>query len=455
MPTLNMPFLTDLDENARIKGSRDPLGAVSVWSFFGRKIVGNLTTASASVRGFTTLLLGLYVAEENSRGVASGTRVVGDRDAGSRGVGERSAGVPGGPPQSELATFLQFEQLAAYCRLRHNKDGDFRGKRRVEAKLAEVTRRVTLSASQEHQILSNQKQYGLWGLYSTPAQLSGLLEPGGRRLSAISRAFIEKNYLPRLPSRRGVAGGELFEQLKKSSVNLSLDDDLCIAVADIHKRRLTSAEKKFYSESLAFGVDQQTSGRQRRIASAVAEVSSKGVFDFDSFREMKKRLRNDPELTGILEQIEVLELTLVPMLSAFAFLLTRNQATVESVAEEIRRSWGPSVAVDAELLSTLSEDLARATDDQELAENWIRLGHALSAGDYVLFVEQLIRHNERVMQRRNNSAAWLAIENGRLRVRTTDEAGPLLERDKLASTWWSTFFLNSLAGIVHDVELGR
>ncbi len=38
-----MPFLTSLDENAYVKGSRDPLGLVPVWSRFGRDVVGTQT----------------------------------------------------------------------------------------------------------------------------------------------------------------------------------------------------------------------------------------------------------------------------------------------------------------------------------------------------------------------------------------------------------------------------
>jgi hypothetical protein len=50
-----VPFLTLEDPNAKIKGSRDPLGVQPIWSAFGRHVVTNLTTQSTSVRGFTVL----------------------------------------------------------------------------------------------------------------------------------------------------------------------------------------------------------------------------------------------------------------------------------------------------------------------------------------------------------------------------------------------------------------
>src|SRR2546421_3199416 len=134
---LDTPFLTELDSRAAVKGSRDPLGVQSIWTRFGRQVVGNLTTVSTSVRDFTTLLLGYYFAE---RLAAEGT------------------------PGSELDTFLKFEQLAAYARVFVNGDTSLRGTERVQKALSEGTR-VSISADQASQILGNQKIYGLWGLY--------------------------------------------------------------------------------------------------------------------------------------------------------------------------------------------------------------------------------------------------------------------------------------------------
>lgn len=57
------PFLTDIDPQAAIKGSRDPLGIQPIWTHLGRRVVGNLTTVSNSVRDFTTTILGYYFAE--------------------------------------------------------------------------------------------------------------------------------------------------------------------------------------------------------------------------------------------------------------------------------------------------------------------------------------------------------------------------------------------------------
>jgi hypothetical protein len=42
------PFFTAIDPDARIKGSRDPLGFEALWTTLGREIIGNLTTVNCT-----------------------------------------------------------------------------------------------------------------------------------------------------------------------------------------------------------------------------------------------------------------------------------------------------------------------------------------------------------------------------------------------------------------------
>src|SRR4051812_42227652 len=172
---LDSPFLTELDSRAAVKGSRDPLGLQQIWTRFGRHVVGNLTTVSTSVRDFTTLLLGYYFAND----------LADESDSGS-----------------ELHTFLKWEQLAAYARAAVNHDLVFRGTERVQRNLQEG-KRVTISAEQAHQILSNQKIYGLWGFSPVPARASGLLDGAPPRLTLPAMELVERHYLPILANGAG------------------------------------------------------------------------------------------------------------------------------------------------------------------------------------------------------------------------------------------------------------
>ena len=168
-----MPFLTLEDPNAKIKGSRDPLGVQPIWSAFGRHVVTNLTTQSTSVRGFTVLLLGRYFAA----------------DLVDRGMAAR---------EDALDVFLRMEQIGAYVRhVAHGVEGEIRGIERVRRFVGEQNEKVAIAADRRGLILSDQKVYGLWGLYSVPARTSGLIPDGALDVTPAAREFVEDNYIRR------------------------------------------------------------------------------------------------------------------------------------------------------------------------------------------------------------------------------------------------------------------
>ena len=215
----SVPFLTDLDSRAPVKGSRDPLGAQPVWTRFGRHVVGNLTTVTNSVRDFTTLLLGYYFAE---------------RVAAERG------------PGSELATFLKWEQLAAYARAYFNNDYEFRGTERVQVRLQADTR-LTLSNARAFQILSDQQTYGLWGLYSVASAASGLVEQDPARITPPALKFVEHFYLPVFRDAGIPNADRIVELLSRTETRVDLakgERSLCASVARLLKRQILERERE-------------------------------------------------------------------------------------------------------------------------------------------------------------------------------------------------------------------
>src|SRR5215207_5814816 len=239
---LTIPFLTDLDSRAAVKGSRDPLGIQQIWTRLGRHVVGNLTTVSNSVRDFTTLLLGYYFAAQ---------------------LAEEQG------PETELATFLKWEQLAAYARAATNKDFAFRGTERVRKNLSEGSR-VTLSADRAHQILGNQKIYGLWGLYTVPARASGLLEGDPPRLTPPALELVEKLYIPILEERTRRDVQRILELLRSRAARIDVlgaERTVVDAVGRVLRRRLLAKEREFYRFHLLYGgPHESTSGRQQQLA---------------------------------------------------------------------------------------------------------------------------------------------------------------------------------------------
>lgn len=424
-----MPFLTDLDERAQVKGSVDPLGLVPIWSRLGREVVGNLTTVTTSVRGFTTLLLGLYFAER-----------VQDAD--------RST------DHSRLDLFLKFEQMSGYARVKINGENEaVRGVRRIKQNLNE-RRRVSISAAPADQILSNQKVYGLWGLFSVAARSSELLEPGEQRLNSRSRQFIEDHYLPML-STASNDGREIIHLLRKESFIFDCESDLAQRLAKVHARRLTAAEKTFYRDHLAWGGEEDSTGGRQR---ALAEMLTTTVDDevgFDEVEKVKRKAEREKGdvLAMSLDRILAAERLFSPARVIFGYLQTQDSQPLDDVALRIGKEWKRSPRLNTALLVQMRPDIARMAGSEKAATQWLDLVSLFENGDYRGVVARLIDINTEVMQSRNGSSPWVAVENGRLRVRMTDESEDrglrsVSEAEKL---WRSTYFINALALIAREV----
>ena len=172
-------FFTLEDPNAKIKGSRDPLGAQPIWTAFGRHVVTNLTTQTNSTRGFTILLLGRYLAERASEDGRIGRELA-------------------------LDAFLRFEQIGAYVRhVAHGVGGDIRGIERVRSKREERRGLVPIRADPDGFILGDQRVNGLWGLFSVPARVSCLIPDGPVGLTAEATAFTSERHDPVSNARFG------------------------------------------------------------------------------------------------------------------------------------------------------------------------------------------------------------------------------------------------------------
>ena len=423
------PFLTDLDSRAEVKGSRDPLGIQSIWTRFGRHVIGNLTNASNSVRDFTVLLLGPHFA-------ARVAEVVG--------------------PGAELATFMKWEQLASYARGHINQDWIFRGTERTRANLQEG--RITLSAQPAFQTLSSQKLYGIWGLYSMPGRASGLLEGDTARLTLPAREFIEQFYLSRLSKAGFHDGQRIVELLTKEQARIDPDQKqdraLLAAVAGLLKSEFPVQEREFYRKHLLFGGPQDdTEGRQRQLAELITPMLS--APDFPWSPSVINALAKEAEANGEswhqlafrLRRIAVAERVLAPTSDLFSYLLGCDEVSTVDIAKRIKSNdgWGNSVAtVDIHDFMELEAEFAHG--DKEAGKRWMGIAQAMAEGDYGTLVALLIQQNKAVMQARGG-AAWIEEQNGKLRVRVAEERGSLPERKELADLWRFPYFLNSLRSV--------
>jgi hypothetical protein len=428
-----MPFLTLLDPRAKIKGSRDPLGFQPIWTRFGRKVVRNLTTVTTSVRGFTVLLLGFYFVEQAVEQ----------------------------PQKSEAdfpALFLKFEQLAAYSRVAWRNgngatqvdEGNILGIQRVNKYLREGNNRVRISAQQVAQILSNQRTYGLWGLYAGAARSSGLLESVHSRLTPVARQFVESEYLPHLDR----AASHIFRFLDKDRTfePRGKDNLLGSRLANILRAGFSGPEEAFYSKHLLFGGD--TDSPQKRLWERIHAVNLPASFSMQELKEVVKqsKVAGDTILTDRLEQIKQVETVIAPAGRLFGYLLSQDGVSADEVACTIEREWG-----ELEHLDPLAFDQALSTVqdiDADTRTRLINLVKAMRAGAYKQTIELMLEQNKAIMKARGGDA-WVKFKNRQLDVRFLGGREALTSKKELPDLWIYPYFINSLKAIGYQLNQTR
>lgn len=425
---LTVPFLTDIDPQVAVKGSRDPLGLQTIWARLGRHVVGNLTTVSTSVRDFTTLILGYYFAE----------RVANEA-----------------PSDGDLAVFLRWEQLAAYARGGVNGDWDFRGVERAK-KNWNTEGRLRLGADSASQILSNQKTYGLWGLYTVPARSSGLVEGEPSRLTPAGRSLVENLYLP-LWTKEGFKNADaVVVRLAKARTELDVrkgDRSFLEATGRVLSKRLGTAERKFYETHLLLGGPQdRTGGGQAVLARAMESTFNDDAWMLSPprVRHLAKQCRAAGQVghavADRLERIRSAELLLAPAAALFGLLLASEGQTLTDVAGAVKRQWGASLrTIDVDETAKLEGELLDATGDPETGRRWVKLARLLASGEYEGALRLLMEQNAFVMKVRAGAGPWVDLTNRSLRVRLRDDdTDGLPERGELPTFWRHSYFIDSL-----------
>ena len=425
-------FLTLEDPNAKIKGSRDPLGAQPIWAAFGRHVVTNLTMQTNSTRGFTIILLARYLTE----------RLIEDGRLGR---------------ENALDAFLRFEQVGAYVRhVAHEVEGEIRGIERVRFKVADARGKVPIGANPDEFILIDQKVNGLWGLFSVSARVSGLIPEGPVGLTSEARTFVERAYLPCLRS----AMDRVLRLVEKGGrLDTSTPDAVFTAVSEILSDSFSAEEREFYGAYLRDGLHvrhngEKSRGRQQKFRELLVDSTDTdaaiGREDMARLSELARSV--DDGLANRLDRIVRLEASLAPAMALFDFMLTCNGREVGDVAEELTDRWGVSVPyIDATSNADLLLEVGSASSET-VSECFDRCQWALCDGNYSQALYALLAWHEDVMQRRGG-AAWIRdAEDGRLDVRYRGGEQALPSGDELPTLWRNGYFIAPLKAIIGQLQ---
>ncbi|RFF29406.1 hypothetical protein [Wenzhouxiangella sediminis] len=405
-----MAFLSLLDDRARPKGSRDPLGFEMVWTHFGRRVVGNLTTITSSLSNFAVALLGFHWANE----------IHADASA-----DERRAKV--------LESFLRYEQLAGYLRYLGG-DRDIMGITRVSRRMTSGDEPIRFGMSADDQILSDQTSYGLWGLYASPMQNSGLISGDDRQPTqvgfAVSRRLergLEKASLTDLFMSERKVSAKSLEHHSKSFVAAIADSDTREQLLEI---LMQGGEGNAVQQEI-WQITRELAGRD-----ALPER-------YPDFVAALKASTSNPQIESRLTALDSVERLLVAVNNLFDYCRRKDGERLELVLAQLEGRYDFSYIPN-------DIDFEPAGSRGALLE---RIRSALRAGETEKAVLEILELNRQVMEDRDG-APWVEVENnGRLRVRVPKETAVLRPSEELKYAWDYDYFMGSYLAIARDALL--
>ena len=410
-----MAFISLIDDRAIPKGSRDPLGFELVWTHFGRKVIGNLTTITSSMDNFAVALLGWHFANDLAPKICNGH--------------ERHTQI------REL--FLRYEQLAGYVRYLGSAN-NIMGIIRVKQRLSDTSFPLKLGQSADQLILSDQASYGLWGLYSSASRDSGLVK-GDNRVVSKQGLHIVHEIEEHL--------GDLADQIR----TLISEDDVVL-----DRSHLEAMAEKFISaiqhknvrsellEVLLAGHD--PNGVQNELWSITQNIFQKYSElpeDIDTFIHLV--LENNPrsDLQRNLKDVQQIERLLVACNNLFHYCRRKDGEKLTKIQETLNNRYTYS-----HLPGSLPED---PFPQKHLLASILEAFHK---NDVLRAIEELISLNKDVMQRRSG-APWVELESGhKLRVKIKSERAELAEQIVIEKRWDYDYFLGSFLQIARN-HLGK
>ncbi len=382
-----------------------------VWTHFGRRVVGNLTTITSSWRIFSVGLLGFYWCNQLCRDVNPVDR-----------------------QQILQQHFLRYEQLAAYLRSSAD-DHEIMGITRVRKRLAEAGKTISIGTDQRSLILSDQVSYGIWGLYSTALRETGLVHGDLRELTDTGLAIVRQieDDLNRNKDGLGISWYWAFLRGERKAV----------PVADLEREG-----KKFVGAISASNVqDELIAALLRGSGDHHCQIAL-----YEAFRALPKPVletaklgalvdtvcthTESPELSQALSDVRQIERLLVTANVLFNYLRRQDGERLEAMAIAVDRIYSFEYLPPGPELSQVPYGA-----DLEALRTRLRSGDTLAA------LRCLLDMNKKIMAGRGG-ASWVEEgSDGRLRVRVKAETAHLPPVDELQSHWDYDYFLSSYAGI--------
>lgn len=407
-----LSIISLLDDRARPKGSRDPLGMEAVWSFMGRKVVGNLTTVTSNLDNFIVALLCCRYADNQS------TKI-----------------------ETIQENFMRAEQLAAYLKLAakdHLKLAAFLGITRARWNFQEVE--LELGMSPSAQLLSDQLSYGLWGLYSSAIAGAGLITGIERRPTARGKALIDI-----ILKELGADNWKDFQRLASQdnvtkSALTNLADRFCGMLLSPTLRKLV------VSELIAKQKDCDLQGKLYEAANNYLANKERTIEAQSFCAWLLDREEASTELKTVVEKINDIETLLVLANTLISWLQGQKNVRISELQSDLeprlkgiacKTSWQQETAIPH-----------RAFLDA--------LIFAINKGSAEEVISIVLKQNKNVMLHRGG-AAWVEVNSQQsLMVRVpNDKASLPQDLVSYSQKWQNSYFIGSFLNIIKQGESWR
>jgi hypothetical protein len=392
-------FFSALDPNFLIKGSRDPLGFQTVWQDAGRGWVKHLSTVSNNLQDFRILLLAHFFFNK---------------------YGPRDAQV------GFIPFFLKFEQACGYARRFELGEGGFNGIDFVNKQRDNTV--FTLSTQQKDQLLSNQKAYGIYGKYNRPLQDMKIVEDAA--FAGVMEGLVAK-------ADQQWVEPWICQCIKENEIQLRSND---LSKISALLKALTPKEKEFYTRKILKVKLEPTEMEKPHLQNEL----------YNLVRNTHELLPPEWHLEDVLTAFEKQKLS-SPMQRQIKRVRSTNQLihTYNCLFRTLqtRSSWLRAEIESHPLLGKTIDPIQNSFEDPDLDDLNKSLG--LNPFDRV---KRIWERNEEVSRARNNSSAWLRIEEAPQRVVVSYRAGAEEFEEIKYEESGNTFFLNTYFRLFQDVN---
>lgn len=379
-----MYFITKQDPNYIIKGSRDPLGFQVIWQSVARKLIPNLSTVSNSVIDFQIMSMAHYTKE-------------------SKGLDEATY----------RKFFSRMEKLFGYVRYYQNPKFGFNGVDKIR-KLSNSFEGKVYSISDQVEILSNQRAYGIWGKYNRPFQDCGITNDSSFHM--LMKEKIDSNTtLNHLLNRLLDPNPRNTEVTKDEIQNLA---------HLIHKP--SNKEKEIYTDHLLC----DNIGNH-----LLTEFKNNPELQFQNPLEILNIIHEKTEneiLKNSVDKIIRTEKILCPLNRVFRHLQSKP-------------SWSRKEIEDDNLIASIPKHVNPENLDEKLSPLYQILQR-----DNLGLVEGLLNQNRTVCEARKSSP-WMEFSDDRLDVNMSDGGYPLKGLDT-TKDFDNTCFLDSYSFLYRQLN---